>query len=530
MGMSPPPPPNVGGGSHPSASASLKPVPMGGPPIYATETHPRPQREWDRGKTREGGFDDRGQGHIAPPSFHAARVVQSNLPSEKRNYQPCNASQNISATPADRRVEKWRRELEKDDKEDRERDERRFRDRETRWEREEGERERSRRKRIEREQHAARDRRRDLQEDLEPDEDERYVVEQMERSAGDQNKKSNISRNSVYEQLVSNGPPGWFLDKRDVQRRRRYRERELEEEARDAENAREIAAREERVEEGSAGEQTGVHTTATTTQREEAHTETHPQKLAEGEPLRRSPMDDAPKESVPPAEVSPASKAAPVDVYVPAHVPVPAPAPPAPAHKPPAPTKLKTQLKTKISGKRKLDKLAKSSFAFAEEEEETVRGVERKLVPIEYTAEELAAAKRPATHHMAEDEKEEQEKQSVAVAAKAAALAAAAVTAKKRKTTAPSSDAEVLAFAVDWDTYTNYTTIFKKINTWVTGKVKSLLGGDEPSLVEFIIQKLRDAKPRATDLITDLESMLEDEAEPFVVELWRVLIEETKRK
>lgn len=74
---------------------------------------------------------------------------------------------------------------------------------------------------------------------------------------------------------------------------------------------------------------------------------------------------------------------------------------------------------------------------------------------------------------------------------------------------------------------------------WVQEEVKQLLGEDEPSLVEFILDSLsklskRDggdptSEPgdRKSKVVADLEPMLVDETGPFVDALWTVLVKST---
>ena len=157
--------------------------------------------------------------------------------------------------------------------------------------------------------------------------------------------------------------------------------------------------------------------------------------------------------------------------------------------------------------------------------------VVKKLIPIEYSAEELLAASRPATS-MAEEDLEETATARAGAAAAASKAAAAAVTARKRLVAQSSSvpvsdDSAVLSKTVDWDTYAQNSLMAPRVLAWVKGKVKILLGEDEPSLVELIGDKLLKARPTSGALIKDLESMLEDEAKPFVLELWRELLKET---
>jgi hypothetical protein len=106
-------------------------------------------------------------------------------------------------------------------------------------------------------------------------------------------------------------------------------------------------------------------------------------------------------------------------------------------------------LKTKIAGKRKLASTLPASSAFGEEDEEEVQ-VERRLIPIEYTPEELAAAAQPAST-MAEEERREAIREGEAAAAKAQAAAAAA--AKAAAKAAAAVTAKRLKGSVDWTAY-----------------------------------------------------------------------------
>jgi hypothetical protein len=160
-----------------------------------------PTREWDRGKTRDE-LDDNSLGGIAAPSFVVARDARSNLtpPIDGNSHIPPPAAnpyrkttRDPNSTPCSRRLEKWRNQLEREDADEREKDDRRFRERERRWEAEETERARSRRKRAERDGNNLRDRRRDLADDLEVDEEEKAL-----------GMAKGTSRTDVYQALLAN--------------------------------------------------------------------------------------------------------------------------------------------------------------------------------------------------------------------------------------------------------------------------------------------------------------------------------------
>ena len=479
-------------------------------------------REWDRGKTRpEDDLDAPVKlGGPAAPTFVAARDARSQLPPPPAgaSLAPRAPAEKPAATPAARRLERWRRDAEREDRDARDRDDARFRERERRWERDEADRLRARARREAREADAARARARDLREDLEPDEDERAAAARLAKDSapGD---AAPISRRRLLDALVDAGPPGWFLDARDVARRRRYRDREREEEVRDEEKLAELEARGDAE---SPGKDAASQPPAP-----------EPSSLAgPSEPTRpREAPAETPAEAVAEAEVEVEAEAPALPPAVPSAVlsapaaatkrePEPEPEKPAPAKRssPPA------RLKTKIAGKRK--KAASSlpaSSAFGEDDEEEVR-VERRLIPIEYTPEELAAAAMPAST-MAEEERREAKREGEAAAARAQAAAAAAAVAAAKAAAAVT--ARRLKPAVNWTAYVTKDAAARNVTSWVRERVKALLGEDEPSLVEFVGDALAAKPAAAAALAADLEPMLGDETGPFVDELWRVLARET---
>ena len=480
-------------------------------------------REWDRGKTRvEDDLDAPVTlGGPPAPAFVPARDARSQLPPPPAgaSLAPRAPAERPAATPAARRLERWRRDSEREDREARDRDDARFRERERRWEREEADRFRARARREAREADAPRARARDLREDLEPDEDERSVAARLAKESESETapgeKATPVSRRRVLDALVAAGPPGWFLDARDVARRHRYLEREREEEARDRERLAELEAT------GDAERPRGNAETPDT----DAAKEPEP---AEAPAPAPDPSREGPSEPARPRE---APVEAPAEAPAVPSAPVPAPAPAAATHapspekpalsKPPPPSRLKT----KIAGKRKLASTLPASSAFGEEDEEEVQ-VERRLIPIEYTPEELAAAAQPAST-MAEEERREAIREGEAAAAKAQAAAAAA--AKAAAKAAAAVTAKRLKGSVDWTAYVTEDAVARNVTSWVREKVKALLGEDEPSLVEFVGDALASKPAAAAALVADLEPMLGDETGPFVDELWRVLARETNK-
>ena len=194
------------------------------------------------------------------------------------------------------------------------------------------------------------------------------------------------------------GTPAWFTDERDTARRKRYRERELEADAKDKarEEAEKVAKRKareaEEAEEDAAANRRRVGVgngygdtragevggAAPETARGDAMEMDRPTAGA----LMPPPVPPPPIPTTPAPAPAPAPKGAP-----PASAPRGAPAPKAPV------VAAVLKPKSKKMGTRRTPTAA-SVFA-AEDDEEEERPA-RRLVPIEYTPEELAAASRDA--------------------------------------------------------------------------------------------------------------------------------------
>ena len=89
----------------------------------------------------------------------------------------------------------------------------------------------------------------------------------------------------------------------------------------------------------------------------------------------------------------------------------------------------------------------------------------------------------------------------------------------------PTSKADIFAYEIDWATY-DAAKLSDSVQRWVNKKVAELLGEEEPSLVEFVVEKAGEHLGAAA-MVDELEPVLDTEAEPFVIKLWRMLIYET---
>jgi RNA-binding protein 25 len=175
-----------------------------------------------------------------------------------------------------------------------------------------------------------------------------------------------------------------------------------------------------------------------------------------------------------------------------ASAPTPAPAPatalaPAPA---PAPAKM---MKARTG-----PKIKTSMFCDEEEEDDKPK---RELIKIEYTEQELAAG-RQAASSMAEDDGPPSGGARAgagagpvdaftAAAAFAAGLGAAGAGEIKTQSlieSIPTSKEEIFEYPLDWAVY-DEAALGASVQRWVSKKVAELLGEEEPSLVEFVVEK-----------------------------------------
>lgn len=55
---------------------------------------------------------------------------------------------------------------------------------------------------------------------------------------------------------------------------------------------------------------------------------------------------------------------------------------------------------------------------------------------------------------------------------------------------------------------------------WVTKKIVEYLGEEEPTLIDFVVSKMA-GRMSPEEILSQLAFVLEDEAEVFVIKLWR---------
>jgi len=69
----------------------------------------------------------------------------------------------------------------------------------------------------------------------------------------------------------------------------------------------------------------------------------------------------------------------------------------------------------------------------------------------------------------------------------------------------------------------------KRIKPWVTKKIVEYLGEEEPALTDFICTSIM-SKKNAETIVNDVRVVLDNEADVFVVKMWRLIVYEIEAK
>lgn len=91
----------------------------------------------------------------------------------------------------------------------------------------------------------------------------------------------------------------------------------------------------------------------------------------------------------------------------------------------------------------------------------------------------------------------------------------------------PTGKDELFDFDIDWDIVDDKKVI-ERLDKFVGKKIREYIGTDEPSLVQYILEKVQQHTSPQT-IKEDLSGFLDEEAEIFVIKMWRMLIYEILR-
>uniref|UniRef100_A0A914HJL9 RNA-binding protein 25 n=1 Tax=Globodera rostochiensis TaxID=31243 RepID=A0A914HJL9_GLORO len=92
----------------------------------------------------------------------------------------------------------------------------------------------------------------------------------------------------------------------------------------------------------------------------------------------------------------------------------------------------------------------------------------------------------------------------------------------------PTDRAKLFAFELSWE-FVDENLMEQRVRPWVNKKICEYIGEEELSLVSFICEKISN-KTSADNILQDLSMVLDDEAEVFMVKLWRLIVYESEAK
>ncbi|XP_004238672.1 RNA-binding motif protein 25 isoform X1 [Solanum lycopersicum] len=91
----------------------------------------------------------------------------------------------------------------------------------------------------------------------------------------------------------------------------------------------------------------------------------------------------------------------------------------------------------------------------------------------------------------------------------------------------PKTKDELFSYEINWATY-DKNALHERMRPWISKKITDFLGEEEPTLVDYIVSSTQE-HVKATEMLERLQSILDEEAEMFVLKMWRMLIFEIKK-
>lgn len=91
----------------------------------------------------------------------------------------------------------------------------------------------------------------------------------------------------------------------------------------------------------------------------------------------------------------------------------------------------------------------------------------------------------------------------------------------------PKTKEELFAYEINWAVYDKHE-LHEKMRPWISKKITEFLGEEEETLVDYIVSSTKE-HVQASKMLELLQAILDDEAEMFVLKMWRMLIFEIKR-
>ncbi|KDO82453.1 hypothetical protein CISIN_1g002335mg [Citrus sinensis] len=91
----------------------------------------------------------------------------------------------------------------------------------------------------------------------------------------------------------------------------------------------------------------------------------------------------------------------------------------------------------------------------------------------------------------------------------------------------PKTKEELFSYEINWAVYDKHE-LHERMRPWISKKITEFLGEEETTLVDYIVSSTQD-HVKASQMLELLQTILDDEAEMFVLKMWRMLIFEIKK-
>ncbi|KAF4366109.1 hypothetical protein F8388_014827 [Cannabis sativa] len=91
----------------------------------------------------------------------------------------------------------------------------------------------------------------------------------------------------------------------------------------------------------------------------------------------------------------------------------------------------------------------------------------------------------------------------------------------------PRTKEELFSYEINWAIYEKHA-LHERMRPWISKKITEFLGEEETTLVDYIVSSTQD-HVEADRMLQLLQSILDEEAEMFVLKMWRMLIFEIKK-
>ncbi|XP_050458633.1 RNA-binding protein 25-like isoform X1 [Cataglyphis hispanica] len=178
---------------------------------------------------------------------------------------------------------------------------------------------------------------------------------------------------------------------------------------------------------------------------------------------------------------------------------------------PNAPVNTNSQQSNQTRKKGRID--VKDVFNNDDDDDAANNAKKRKLVPLDYGDEKKKKTEEAAKAGKEESTKSQEEKRKHI---------------KSLIDKIPTDKNALFGYQLDWALIDN-TLMEKRIRPWINKKIIEYIGEPEPTLVDFICSKVM-AGSSPQGILDDVQMVLDEEAEVFVVKMWRLLIYEVEAK